>query len=433
MATVIAGDVPITIKVDNGDKLATVALVVSVVALIATILQVLQQYYASAVGYSNCDEKVMGMWHKSKQRLVRIEELRFEVRFEAPVIFVAPPTNKRGPVPDKPIYTIDGSPESQRDTRAQIDRDDHGGGRRLTAKEQKDREKDSIHTADNERATWVNMLLALQRMEKESMEWQAREFALNPPTGRRLAGRETHTLAVQVQRKLRSWDTMPSNVKKPYATTTFCHLIEMTAMLGLHWKEFDRSHDRYRAEGNGFLISGGHVSDLGIMFTFHISAKSHFEENRVIPVDEVKELCFGYVPTIFGRDDRKDSAGGAGVRRIEEPEKAHARDDVDDDVDGAAGGALGLADLPESRELLRLGSFTEIAETLTLLKCNQNTVNYFAHGKAAKHVHLFSGKSDTLGAKSSQSVRSFMATLAAVQSLMSLVPSERSNPACSRL
>ncbi|KAJ9144124.1 Modin [Pleurostoma richardsiae] len=336
---------------------AIVALVISVIAFMATILQVLQQYYASAAGYSNCGEKVMGEWHRTKRRIFRWDEFRFEVQFEAPVIFVCPPNNKSGPIAGKSILFINGTEESLVETRTLLPRED--------AKQKANASpEDRIHTADNERATWVTLLSALQSMEKDSRDWQQREFNHQPPH-KPLASWDMHTLAAALQPKLRSWDTMPSNVKKPYATTAMCHMIEIAAMLGLHWKEFDRSRDKYHAEGNGFTLTGQSVADLGIMFTFQIHGKSKFEENRVIPVDEVKEFAFGFVSTIFRDNTDK--------RRLEFPNEE-----------------------PKDMSVLQLGSSNEIAETLTLLSCNTTTSNYFRDDRK-KQGHIFPIAFEILG------------------------------------
>lgn len=347
-----------TIIVDgggDGDRLNLIALIVSLVALLGTVAQVLQQYYASAQGYQNCGESVMGEWHRSKKRRFRWSELRFEVQFESPVIFVCPPTNERGPVPKQPIKFITGTQESLEKTKTLLAKDEN---QRLMALK-----NNQVHTADNERATWVTLLSHLQTMEQESRDWQQNQLKNFPPPGPSqsldLAGIESHTLVVAVQSKKRSWDTMPPDVRKPYATTTMCHLLEIAAMMGIYWKEFDRSKDKYRAEGNGYMLTGSNIHDLGLMFTFRITGKSHFGENRVIPVDEVKEMCCGSASTIF--QEIKDN------RRLEFPNE-------------------------DSKDLafLHLGSMAEIAETLVQMECNTNTADYFL--RKGKHTHLFPGK-----------------------------------------
>jgi len=339
---------------DGGDNgvVNWVALVVSLVALLGTVAQVLQQYIASATGYSNCDETVMGNWHKSKKRKFRSTELRFEVQFETPVIFVCPPSNTKGPIKNKPICFVDGSKESLEKTLTLLPKDEEAQRQSL--------QDSGVHTADNERASWVLLLSQLQSMEKDSHEWQQQHYNGGAPRPVALAGFDRHTLAVAIQAKKRSWDTMPAGVVKPYATTAMCHLLEIAAMMGIHWKEFDRSRDRYRAEGNGYMLIGSDVADLGVMFTFRICGKSRFQDNRVIPVDEVKELCCGFVSTLF-------QGGPKDMRRLEFPNED-----------------------PKDLSFLQLGSMDEIAETMVLIGCNTDTANYFRNPNA-KHGHLFPG------------------------------------------
>ncbi|KAK4195849.1 hypothetical protein QBC40DRAFT_184820 [Triangularia verruculosa] len=344
-------------------KINMTALIFAIVALIGTFAQVLQQYIASAAGYSNCGESVMGEWHKSKKRRFRATELRFEVQFETPVIFICPPTNTKGPLPAKPIYFVDGSDQSLKDTRALLPKDEKTREEKLASQGNK------VHTADNERATWVNLLSQLQSMERESQEWQIHFYGQNPPLNPKShIGFRNHTLAIAMQVKKRSWDNMPSDIKKPYATTAICHLLELAAILGIYWQEFDRSRDRYRAEGNGYMLTGTNVNDLGLVFTFQICGKSRFKENRVIPVDEVKDLCCGFVPTLFQKSDKD-------VRRVEFP-----NEDAKD------------------LSVLQFGSMNEIAETMVLIDCNTNTANYFrSKNTTAKHSHLFPVPFELLG------------------------------------
>lgn len=337
---------------------AVVALIVSVVALSATFMQVLQQYYASASGYSQCNEKVMGKWAKSRSRRFSWEELRFEVHFDAPVIFVSPPNNESGPIHGADIFFLDGTQKSLDATMTTSEMDPRKEYEQKSVKER-------IHTADHERASWLILLYAVQRMEDKSRIWQQEQYNDLGPQAPEKYGlppappslQESHTLTVALQRKRKSWDTMPTSVTKPYATTTMCHLIEMMAVLGVYWKEFDRKRDRYRAEGNGFMVLGERLSELGLMFSFQVYGKCHFERNRVIPVDEIKELCFGYVPTIYRET--------LDQRRLEFP-----------------------SDEPQNLSSLQMASRSEIAETLIVIGCNNNTVQYFLNEKS-NTTHLF--------------------------------------------
>ncbi|KAH8805699.1 hypothetical protein F5884DRAFT_456083 [Xylogone sp. PMI_703] len=271
---------------DRSDLLALVALVTSLVALGISVLQALQQYVASAEGYRRCAASVMGLWAKKTRRRFLKYELRFEVIFETPVMFVAPPDNKRGPIPNREISYIDGSTKSYDATRTLLPKD------QKTADEKAAR----VSTADDEKASWVTLLSTLQLEEQVSRDWDAK----NHTTARGLVyDPPKYTVAVGLQPKKRSWDFMPDSVTKPYATTTISHLIEMVAMLGMHWKLFDQLAWNVRAEGNGFIVTSTAVPGLGLMVNFSITGRSNFEDNRVIPNDDIKELCFGYVPTLF--------------------------------------------------------------------------------------------------------------------------------------
>ena len=88
---------------DNDDDrevyVSIVALIISLIALSATVLQVLQTYFASsAAGYARCGIHTMGEWGKFTKRKFKLSDLRFEVEFEVPVIFLAPPNNHNKPI-----------------------------------------------------------------------------------------------------------------------------------------------------------------------------------------------------------------------------------------------------------------------------------------------------------------------------------------------
>ncbi|KAK5654574.1 hypothetical protein OQA88_7203 [Cercophora sp. LCS_1] len=363
----------VSVKGDNDSELwiAVVALVISIIAFVVAILQALQQYYSSARGYSSCGPAVIGKWAKFRHRVFLWNEFRFEVQFEVPVMFVARPTNKSGPVAHQdqvPITVLDGKPSSYEaaciETRATLDKQ--------FKEKRQNADRVRVHTADNEAATWLDLLVAIQRMEEDSRNWQKKavlgheegcggEGSLQhwPPRGEN--EHEGRTLSVCMQRKKKSWDTIPDNVTKPYATTTIAHLVEFSAMLGIYWLVFDREEDRYLAQGNGFILSGSNVEGLGLTFTITKKGPTWFESNRLVPQYAVKELCFGLCPTIFRLKDEKlyaDESKGIGT--------------------------------------LQLGSMDEIAENLTVLGCNVHTVNYFRN-EQARYSHLFPIPFELLG------------------------------------
>lgn len=355
---------------DSTDSVSVVALVVSVVALIGAILQLLQQYYSSAEGYSNCSDAVMGEWALMRKRKFHLSELRFEVLFETPVIFMCPPSNKRGPLgQNRPLWHVQGTSQSEADTSIPSVQTEN---QRKDSLKGSTKLNEDVHTADNDRANWFILLQAMQAMERESLSWQQATLelerqALGPKLSVDLPGEvaswNQHTIVTALQPKRKSYDTMPSSVKKPYATSTICHMVEMAAMLGLRWRDFDRANHKYHAEGNGYLLTGKYVDDLGIMFSFQIYGQNTFGRQRVIPNDEIKLMAFGNVSTIH--------------RPMVGPTAYQKPSDDNEDL--------------RSSGVLQFGSTAELIETLTHYGCNSKTTNYFCDDKK-KHSHLFPGE-----------------------------------------
>jgi hypothetical protein len=54
-----------------------------------------------------------------------------------------------------------------------------------------------------------------------------------------------------------------------------------------------------RAEGNACILRSTNVHSLGVMFNFERTGRSEFYAQHIIPTFEIKELCWGFVPTIY--------------------------------------------------------------------------------------------------------------------------------------
>ncbi|KAK0736339.1 hypothetical protein B0T21DRAFT_366745 [Apiosordaria backusii] len=329
------------------ETVAIAALVISLLALLGVVLQYVQAVIGRTNGLSIRDKEVLGKW--AEHARLSFKWFRGEVQYEAPIIFMAASDNKRGPVDGKEIWYVDGTAESCEKTRVELPPDDYGL-------------RERVHTHKNELATWILAIEAAQMMERDSKKWEAnewRKFTRESPGTRApidFPFKGPVTLAVAIQSMTRSFDKHPA-VKRPYATTAICHIIELCAVLGIYWKEFDRDNNKYRAEGNGYSVLGNRVPDFGLVFTFEKPGWPRFEKNRVIPTAEVKELSFGNVPTFY-RDKKDDRNWKAPIN--------------------------------EQKDLktLQLGSRTEIAETLNLIRCNEYTTQCYSD-KAKKHIHLF--------------------------------------------
>ncbi|KAH8591624.1 hypothetical protein B0O99DRAFT_631880 [Bisporella sp. PMI_857] len=323
-----------------------VALIISLVALVTTILQILQQYFSTADGHRRCAESVMGQWAKGTHRRLRLREFRVEVIFETPVLFMAPPTNKRGPIPGREIHYLTGTAESYIKTKVLPPHDQTKQDEQTYAR---------VHTADDEKASWVNLLSALQREEFESRAWDEKIRLATPKTF--LVKAPIYGLAVALQSKTRSWDFIPGSITKPYATSTMCHMVEIMSMLGMHWKVFDQVIWNLRAEGNGFILTSTIVHGLGVMAVFATTGKSTFQDNRIIPDERIKELAFGTVPNIFNDEQYLEREKDA-----------------------------------QSLELI-FGTNEEVEETLEGLGCSADTLKKFSRD----HKHIFSVSFEIIG------------------------------------
>ncbi|KAI8274286.1 modin [Colletotrichum sp. SAR 10_98] len=254
----------------------------------------------------------VGKWAQAVRRIARPRELRFDIQFEVPVLFLCSPAATTGPLTDQPVVLINGSSQSLERSRVDLPASyvPPANGREVLRKE-----KSAMRTESSGRASWVDLLSALQRLELDSQAWDRNEVAKRQilPETRVDGAHGGPTLAVALQRKPGTWSTLPSHFKRPAASTTWGHIVALAAWLGMYWTDIDRSRGCYRAQGNGYAIAGSEVADLGTVFTFQVHGRSRFEENRVAPVAGLRELCFGFVPTIFhaAADDecRRSSAG----------------------------------------------------------------------------------------------------------------------------
>lgn len=266
---------------------------------------------SSTSAYRRCSPQVVGLWAKGTRQVFRWRERRFEVLFEVPWIFLAPPENKRGPIYGRPIHNMDGSDESYMISRV-MKPDKDAEDKRLLAIGTNHANFMSTLLAnklpDNERAGWLELLGAIQKEEAESRVWENRHritprgFTYEHPK---------YSICHAIQIETKSWDFVPAGIVKPYATTTVSHIVEMAALLGMYWRSFEVARGILTAQGNGYLLTSSMLPGFGITATFSIIGRSGiFGENRVIPNHDIKELVFGFVSNITGQSLEVGSVAG---------------------------------------------------------------------------------------------------------------------------
>ncbi|KAI3325054.1 hypothetical protein HD806DRAFT_491828 [Xylariaceae sp. AK1471] len=372
---------------DNSFEItATVLLAVVTVVLINTlVLLIIRLPSARARGDLIWDSRVLGEWAKYQKlrlrrslvldsfdgrytgfsslilaglmrviNLLRLPVFEYVTILELPVIFLASPDNMKGPVEGE-IWYVDGSVESCRKTRTTLPEhlqhvDSFMNDQSVP--------RERVNTVANDKASWLGLLEVLQRMERDSTNWESRQWRKSK--GTRPEKVDMTSLAVGVQPYKRIFDST-SMFRRPYATTTICHLVELAAVLGLYWKQFDRNEDKYRAEGNGLSLRGTRTENLGLVFTFERMGWFNFEEKRVIPTSDVKELCFGNAPTFY---------------RLRNPSEDTAWQDA------------ATTRQQMTLKTLRLSSQQDLSSTLALIGCNQDTISHFLNPESKKS-HLF--------------------------------------------
>lgn len=291
-------------------------------------------------------------WDRSK-RLFSIEDYRERSKVEIPVFFLTRPAITPVPLRDKPFWYIDGTDDSCRnsgvnsrvETRAGIYFDD-----------------DKRAIIDDKKAlpSWMLLLSALQQMERESSQWQKRQLEVGRPNSMV----QNRTLFPALQRYAALPEGHFSVDNSICARTTLGDLCNITMILGMVWHEFDKVTHRYMCEGNGMSVTGTKVRGPNFLFTFFKSHQGSYQENRIIPSAEVRELCFGYVPTIF----RTSNMFEEGIRS---PADAEELEDI--------------------LHTIQLDSPLGIVHTMSRIGCNLRTQSYFKVADS-KVTHAFPGK-----------------------------------------
>ncbi|CAG8959751.1 hypothetical protein HYFRA_00001657 [Hymenoscyphus fraxineus] len=297
---------------------------------------------SSTAAMRACSESVMGPWAKGTTRKFRTKELRFEVVFETPVFLCRSHTNQKGPVPNCPIYYIDGTDISYKNTRT------------LDLYQQSPL-RSSKGPTYHQLATWVNLLYHLQRMESNSREWDKRERIETPPTTKNIP-LPVYEIGVGLQKRVRSWDFMPVAVTKPFASIAIGDLIKIVAMMGMtQWMFFDQATWNFRAEGNGYCLTSRIVQTLGVMVQFYTTGKSDFTASRLVPSVAIVHLLFGTVPCIWDLELFREE---------------------------------GFPDL-----ILKFGTQEAVYNTLKMLGCSAETIRLWNYS----HEHIFSVSFEIIG------------------------------------
>ena len=271
------------------DTTAIVAIVIALVAFFVTTAQLLQALFGTAVGYRQCQPSVMGEWALKTKRKWRWSEFRFETIFTTPNIQLdALGDGQQGRV------FITGGEESRRETYC-------SGGSKMPILSAT-RYGGSSESADD-LVGWLSFLNILHVTQdsffKESINGHLRHT--RSPKRPMVAG---NMICPAITFRTRSWDFMPPDIVRPFATSNVGDVIALAHRLGMRWKEIRPDDGVLRAEGNGQSIISTTVRGFGLLlqYTFdriivedlkHVSNRG---STVTIPSREADMLGFQIVP-----------------------------------------------------------------------------------------------------------------------------------------
>ena len=271
------------------DSTAVVAIVIALIAFFVTTAQLLQALFGTAVGYRQCQPSVMGEWALKTRRRWRWSEFRFETIFTTPNIQLDALSDEQ----EGRVY-ITGGEESRRETYC-------FGGTRLPSS-LATRYDGSSETADD-LVGWLSLLNILHVLQESFFKESINGHLQQTRSSKRpmVAGNMT---CPAITFRTRSWDFMPPDIVRPFATSCVGDVIALAHRLGMRWKEIRPDDGVIRAEGNGQSITSTTVRGFGLLlqYTFDrsIVEDSKHVSNRAstltIPSCEADMLGFQIVP-----------------------------------------------------------------------------------------------------------------------------------------
>lgn len=244
----------------NSESIADVALVISIIALLVTSGQLLSQIFATAEGHRHCQPSVIGNWASLTRRKWRWSSFRFETIVTTPEIELMPFGKTRDGVLLLKLWS------SSRNYSGR-----HSFYDLLS-------NRDAQVSQKKELVCWIPFLREL----KKSMESDQRACYLEGASylshWDSAEKRNIQTLPV-LTHKSRSWDFMPPEIVRPFASTTVSDIAIIALRMGMSWKVLKPEEGVMEAEGNGHVLSSTLIRSLGTLIRYIRSSGPNFEVN----------------------------------------------------------------------------------------------------------------------------------------------------------
>ena len=307
---------------DEEANIAVAAMVIALVALLVTSGQLLQALFGTAVGYRHCQRSAIGGWVKWRNLKWHWREFRFETQFRTPHIsleaidpsFVLP-----GPASQSygdGLSFITGTSKSRIDTC--IYEDDFHRDKEFLVGWLRLLEK--LHVTINGclcyQVSGDALKIAMDKIsqpplhQKEQTAESAQDnsamskvlnlddaFAID--TQRAVRRQRSMCTSPAINYRRRSWDFMPPELTRPFASSNVGDIIAIAHRLGMGWTDLRPEEGIMRAEGRGLTITSTTVRGLGILLQFSNDNVSHPKfglwEDLTIPCEWADALGFGII------------------------------------------------------------------------------------------------------------------------------------------
>ncbi|KAF2235588.1 hypothetical protein EV356DRAFT_514115 [Viridothelium virens] len=301
---------------DQSDKLALVALVVSLIALCNGFVQAAQQLLSTAQGYRNCKEEIIGPWSATRHRRWIWREFRYEVLYQTPEIMLLTDAGLEEEQKRRLVCflnRVQSDPKSYRyrsiwrtlfgQRAGQTNAIESTAHSRLKTYDRKTWEQGSgpkpntpsIDVALGSAVNWQTLVQVLHNVY--TAYWPA-ECACSMAIGYSLQTRssfvERRTTAA-VAYRLQTWDFNPPEVVRPLALTTVGDIVVLVMRMGMTWRELQPGNARMQADGGGYNVTSSEIRGVGTVLRFGVEIQEQPLIAYIPSTDSDKMLC-GILP-----------------------------------------------------------------------------------------------------------------------------------------
>ena len=269
------------------DNTAVIAIVIAAIAFIVTVGQLVQQLFGTAEGYRHCQDSVIGEWATKTQRRWRWSEFRLETRFTTPDIFLHDTAYDE-------IWRRDSLCTSQADDEEDVHVDITGA--ELSRRKSHMWLKPTKRSANSDLVRWHAFLSRLHTLGQAYYSPVLGKSPIMYSREKRPATSSQQVAWPAITHHERSWDFMPPDITRPFATSTVGDVIVLGQRLGLVWDDLRPSDGIMRAEGNGQTITSTTVRGLGLLLQYDYDEAYSKVKSLLIPSNDADKLGFGIIP-----------------------------------------------------------------------------------------------------------------------------------------